>query len=486
MVGTGLLTPLVMRVATMVGALDRGGHRKLAVNATPLLGGLAVLAPVLVLCVLGITGGTALLGTIIPETTRQFVVLGIGAVGICALGVLDDIRTLRARVKLVGQVAVAVFVCLTGHHVRGLQLPFMGNLELGQTWGFIISVLWIVGLINAFNLIDGVDGLAAGIALIATVALGVLGASTGNTFIVLNCAVLTGALAAFLGYNSHPARIFLGDTGSMLLGYMLSTVTLMGTYKSQAAAIVAAPLLALGFPIFETFVSILRRFIRGMPLFAGDNRHTHHRLLRAGYSQRQVVAHLYAVAFTMAGATILLEMIPQNKPQWTWLPAVLYAGPLVWIAWVAGYLRPQGLNEAFRRRQRTAVLGAFSRYVVLRMGLSESRADMKNILAMCRREMGLCFLELWYEEGPVLVSSDGAPDKGVGQPGTLDQTEKLRVLTLDGSSLVVQFQFAETPDAQERLEVVHCLGAIFDRIDLPPSPGKVVHMHDHGEKNGTL
>jgi len=221
-------------------------------------------------------------------------------VAILGLGLLDDIRGMRARYKFLGQIAVAVFICATGHVLQGFYIPFIGGFPLSPQLGVIFSLLWIVGMINAFNLIDGLDGLAAGIALIASVALVVLGMITGNTMIALICLPLAGSLAAFLLFNSHPARIFLGDTGSMFLGYILATVTLMGTYKSETFAIILGPALTLSFPIFETLVSMARRFVRGVPIFSGDGHHTHHRLLRKGFSKRQVVLILYGVTLLLA------------------------------------------------------------------------------------------------------------------------------------------------------------------------------------------
>lgn len=471
---TGLCTPVIMRVARAFGAIDRGGYRKLDTSGTPLWGGLAILAPLLGLCILGVTGGTSMLDSIVPRFTRQFIVLAVGAMIVCAVGVVDDMRGMRARTKLALQTLVACFVCFTGHHVQAVAVPFLGTIELGTTTGFVLSVLWIVGLINAFNLIDGLDGLASGVALIATCAIGILALQGNNTFLVLVAAVLAGSLLAFLGFNFHPARVFLGDTGSMLLGYVLASITLMGTYKSNAAAVVVAPILALGFPIFETLVSMLRRAARGLPVFAGDNRHTHHRLLRAGFSQRRAVLQLYAVTVIMAGASIILGMVPQ-KPQWAWLPFALYVAPLVWIGWVAGYLRPNSINEAFQRRERNAVLGAFARYAVLSLNNGSSRVSLTEILGLCRRELDLRLLEVWFEEGPRCIASSGQASRP-RHGKALETIEKMRVQTLEAEGLVLQYEYNGSPSEHERQETSHCLAAIFDQIDIPAPRARVLDM----------
>ncbi|MCX7046025.1 MAG: MraY family glycosyltransferase [Candidatus Sumerlaeota bacterium] len=294
---TAALTPLVMKFARRIGAVDTGGYRKIYEGAMPLLGGLGIALPIIVL-----TLGAALAGVTIihgwkwvlatypdalsplmslRQIRRELFLIAFGGAAVVALGIYDDKYGMRARYKLAGQMLIGLLVCAAGVTLREVDIPGIGRVTLPPVAGFIFTILWIAGLINAFNLIDGIDGLASGVAFIISGGLIVLGILTDSPLVILVCAALAGSSLAFLAYNFNPARIFLGDTGSMFLGYVLGTVTLLGTAKTQTATAVLAPILALGFPIYETLVSMARRLIRGQPIFAGDQHHTHHRLLRS-------------------------------------------------------------------------------------------------------------------------------------------------------------------------------------------------------------
>ena len=496
---TAILTPFVMRLARRVGAVDEGGYRRVFEGSMPLLGGLGVAVPLLTLCALVSGAGYILVGEeyirwIVrhyPQwfsafmelvTMRgQLAVLVIGGTLILALGVVDDIWGLRARTKLLGQIAAAVFVCLMGYAMDRIYIPLLGELNLGTYWGFFFSVLWIVGLINAFNLIDGVDGLATGVTLIASLSLIVLGLISQSPLIVYLCTVLSGSLLAFLFFNFHPARIFLGDTGSMFLGFAMATITLMAAYKSEAAMIILAPMLVLSLPIFETLISMLRRYIHGVPIFTGDKRHTHHRLLGRGYSQSQVVLMLYAVAFFLSSAAILSRVIPPRS-SWTWIPAALFAGTLLGIMWLAGYFRSASINRVFKRRTRNAVLVAFAKYVTLSYQLNPIKERLAEIMKDARRELRLGFLEAWFEEGRALIDASGGAAGSGSEPGRLDSVEKLRVTTRGGHFLVIRYQFAHSPDASERHDVEACLASIFEKMDLQPPSAKIVSVEGEDEK----
>jgi len=268
-------------------------------------------------------------------------------------------------------------------------------------------VLWVVGLINAFNLLDGIDGLATGIALIGTAALLALSLLQDNLYVTFAGAALAGSLSAFLLFNFPPAKVFLGDTGSMFLGYVLATLSLMGMRKSEAAVILLAPMLALGLPVFETFVSILRRYLRGVPIFVGDAHHTHHRLLSKGYSQPRVVLTLCAVALLLAAAAILSAFIPQGSP-WMAAAYALYGATLVYIAWLAGYLRPTTFRKTLERRQRNKIYQALGHYAALHLNANNRTDTTGLLLELCRRELGLRHIEVRLKTGAQLIaSSDG-------------------------------------------------------------------------------
>jgi UDP-GlcNAc:undecaprenyl-phosphate GlcNAc-1-phosphate transferase len=499
MAATAALTPLVMRLAPRIGAVDRGGHRKVYEGAMPLLGGVAIAVPLLVLCAAATVAGFLTIHNwpwvlrnlpgrfdflmSLAAMRENFAALAVGGLGIVALGVVDDVRGLRARYKLLGQVIVALFVCSTGHLISGISIPWIGDVRFGGMASTLITVLWIAGLINAFNLIDGLDGLASGIALIASAALAWMGVVTGNVFVVLLSTLLAGSLAAFLVYNFNPARIFLGDTGSMFLGFVLATATLTGQYRSEAALIVLAPLLALSFPIFETLVSMLRRFIRGVPIFAGDSHHTHHRLLRKGYSQRQVVLTLYAVSLLLGGAAVSIQAIP-GESAWRWAPWVVAAGTLGWISWLAGYLRPTAFEKAMRRRRRNAILGALARYAALSLGYKAGAAERRAILDLCRAELRLCFLGAWFEGAQSLIASSGEASKDDTRLDGFDPVERLRLQSSSGHALVVHYQFDHKPDELERRDVTACLARIFEHAAVRPPGANIVDLNHKGERAG--
>lgn len=482
---TAILTPLVIRFARRAGAIDRGGYRRVFSGDIPLLGGLGIAVPVLICYV-----GFAVAGSLIvrnwrlisrinqdwldplmnfasgrSEYSSSFIILAVGGVAILLLGLLDDIKGMRSRVKLIGQIFVAVFICASGYYLQSIYIPLIGAVELGPGLGIVVSIIWIVGLINAFNLIDGLDGLATGIALIASIALVVLGATTGNCFIVLTCSILAGSLAAFLFYNFPPASIFLGDTGSMFIGYILATVTLMGTYKAETAVIILAPMLALSFPIFETLLSMARRFVRGVPIFAGDNYHTHHRLLGKGFSKRQSVLILYGVTILLAGAAYLSQII-SDQSRLTWIPGFVFAGTLVGIAWWAGYLRREAIGRIFHRRRRNTVLAAFSRYAIQSLTSRSAVISPSEILNFCRRELRLCYLQVWFEEGRVVIGSSGKPIIAEGRQDNFDSIERLRIKTVGGLIVIVRYQFSKAPTESEFEDVTACLAGIFEQAGV--------------------
>ncbi|MBN1512552.1 MAG: undecaprenyl/decaprenyl-phosphate alpha-N-acetylglucosaminyl 1-phosphate transferase, partial [Phycisphaerae bacterium] len=296
---TAALTPLVITLARRLHAVDPGGYRRVGRKPIPLLGGLAVAAPVLALFVLLTVGSRLLIrhwewvwrvnpawlnalfstGTAgSPDFQRGLLALAAAGLAMAALGVADDMIGLRARTKLAVQILAALFLCWCGYTMTFVDLPFIGTLRFGPFWGAAVTVLWLVGLTNAFNIMDGLDGLATGIGLIAAVAVAVLGGIKGNIFVMVSALTLAGSLAAFLCFNFPPARVFLGDTGSLFTGFMLAGIALMGSHKSQAAFIFLSPVVVLALPIAETFISMARRLVRGRPVFSPDAYHTHHRL----------------------------------------------------------------------------------------------------------------------------------------------------------------------------------------------------------------
>jgi UDP-GlcNAc:undecaprenyl-phosphate GlcNAc-1-phosphate transferase len=298
-----LATPAMIALATRNGVVDdaAASHRKVHAAEIPRLGGVAIVlafyAPFLGLWAYSTKVGDAVL----RDAHITAGLLGGGLV-IAALGLYDDLRDASPKLKLGVQFAVAVALVAGGFLIDRVDLPFLPMIDLGLL-GPLITIAWIVGVTNAVNLIDGLDGLAAGIALFALLPMAVLAVSKGNLVLALVCCCLAGAVLGFLVFNFHPARIFMGDTGSMFLGFTLAVVTVATSHKGRVAVAMLTPVLALGLPILDTLLAIARRAWFGQSLFSGDRGHIHHRLLDLGISHRNTVLVMYwvAAAFAMLG-----------------------------------------------------------------------------------------------------------------------------------------------------------------------------------------
>ncbi len=287
------LTPVMAVVARGLGIVDWPGDRKVHLRAVPYLGGAAVLGA---MCVgVAVTAPAPdLLGD-----GRLAAVLA-GAMVLFVVGLVDDVRGLAPATKLCAQVAVAVAVWWVGLRVDHWSVVDGFTLQLGWL-SLPLTVLWMVGITNAMNLIDGIDGLAATIGSIAAGAIGFIALSTGQPEIGIVLLALCGALLGFLPYNMHRARIFLGDSGSLLLGFLLSTASVYSTAKSATFVGLAVPMLSLGIPILDTVFSMVRRLIERRSVFSPDKNHIHHRLLALGFDQPRVVALLGAETLVATG-----------------------------------------------------------------------------------------------------------------------------------------------------------------------------------------
>jgi UDP-GlcNAc:undecaprenyl-phosphate/decaprenyl-phosphate GlcNAc-1-phosphate transferase len=298
-----MLTPVVRRLAPAIGATDQPDGRKIHAEATPRLGGVAVMASAVVALVLVpgafevFTGATPDLGD-----RRGWIALAGGGALVFGVGLWDDIRRLPASAKLLVHIAAAGVVVSQGIVMH--RFTVMGTtVELG--WLSVpLTIVWLVGITNAFNLIDGLDGLATGLAIIASVTAVTLFIARGNAPGALPLVAMLGAAVGFLPYNFFPASIFLGDAGSLSFGFVLAVTSVTGWQKSATAIAIGAPLLVLALPILDTAASVARRLPDGGRVFVADRRHLHHRLLAYGLSPRTAVLFLYAVA--LLGSLIAL------------------------------------------------------------------------------------------------------------------------------------------------------------------------------------
>lgn len=299
-------TPPVKNFAHKVGAIDvPKDARRMHKKPIPRLGGLAIY------------GGFLCSILIFGQLNETMLCVLLGAAIIVALGIFDDVLALGAKLKFVVQiVAAAIPVC-----IGDLQIGLFTNLNPLSDTPFVhlgilavpVTIIWIVGITNAVNLIDGLDGLAVGVSSIAAITMLAVALLTGNMPIAITMAALAGACIGFMPYNLNPAKIFMGDTGSTFLGYMLATVSIMGLFKFYAVISFAVPFLILGLPIFDTANAIIRRVAAGRSPMSPDRGHVHHKLIDMGFNQKQAVAILYAISATLGLTAVVLTSSGEVK-----------------------------------------------------------------------------------------------------------------------------------------------------------------------------
>ena len=296
-----LVTPIVRRFALRIGAVSTPGGRHVHGRAIPRLGGIG-LAFAWAVPVIGLALRDGMVMRALNGKWLQIITVVGGAAAICTVGALDDVRGLRSVYKFAAQILVAAVAFACGFQIQAIQLPLLGTLQMGA-FALPVTVLWIVGVTNAVNLIDGLDGLAAGVAFFAAFTSFVIASISGSVFVALTMAALMGALVGFLFFNFNPARIFMGDSGSYFLGFVLATTALAGgglQQKASTAVSLLVPVLALGVPIFDTLFSMFRRLVERRPIFSADRGHVHHSAARprANSSAR---GHLLVWYFEPAG-----------------------------------------------------------------------------------------------------------------------------------------------------------------------------------------
>jgi UDP-GlcNAc:undecaprenyl-phosphate/decaprenyl-phosphate GlcNAc-1-phosphate transferase len=309
------VTPLAARVARRVGAIALPSERGLAQRVTPLLGGLAILAGVLLAALIWLPGTIKLPHTAgtargAGGTVHTWMIV-VGACVITAVGAVDDARALPPVLKLVGQIAAAVIAVEGGAVVTDVTLPFVGALQFPNAGG-ALTVIWLVGLMNVVNFSDGVDGLAAGLCAIDGVAFSIIAFDLQVPGAAILAALTAGASLGFLFHNFHPARVFMGDSGANLLGYLLGVAAVVGSLKTNAVVALVVPLVILAVPFLDTGFVIAKRLKYRRKVWLGDTNHFHHRMARIGFSQRKTVAYLYAWSILLAGVALALRFVPYH------------------------------------------------------------------------------------------------------------------------------------------------------------------------------
>jgi UDP-GlcNAc:undecaprenyl-phosphate/decaprenyl-phosphate GlcNAc-1-phosphate transferase len=294
-----VLTPAVGRFARILGVVDQPGERRrIHLRPIPRLGGIALLLGIFVpaLAFLSLNGA------------YRGILLG-AAVATC-VGVVDDFRGLPWWAKLGGQSAAAGIAVGFGVEVDRFTFPFLGIQDLPAWVGVPATLIWIVAIMNMVNFLDGMDGLAAGICAIAGSTFAVIALSLGKPQAAILAAIVAGACFGFLRHNFYPARIFMGDSGALLLGFTLATLSVQGLLKTAATVALFFPLLVLAVPIVDTSFVLAKRIKHGRPVYEADRTHLHHRFANIGFSQRRAAVYMYAWCAILAGAALATRFIP--------------------------------------------------------------------------------------------------------------------------------------------------------------------------------
>lgn len=290
-----LATPLIIRLAKKIGAVDQpDSNRKLHTEVKPTLGGLAIF--------LGVMVGFLYLQPVHPQMYAIF----IGAFIMIIVGLLDDLVELRPLYKLIGQISAAIIVAQSGLVIDKLTIPFMGTVTLKGV-GILLTILWIVAASNVINIIDGLDGLAAGVSTIALLSILIMGFMDARFIVVALSILLIGSNLGFLPYNFYPSKIFMGDTGSLFLGYSIGIISMLGLFKNVAFFSFVIPIIVIAVPVIDTVLVMIRRRLNNQSIAEADRKHIHYELMNMGYSHRASVLIIYGFSIYFGILAILFN-----------------------------------------------------------------------------------------------------------------------------------------------------------------------------------
>ena len=291
------MTPIAKKIAVKVGAIDiPKDERRVHKKPMPLMGGLAIYISIIV---------ASLIFLAVDKTLVSII---IGGTIIVISGIIDDIKGLSPRMKLLFQIIAAIVLIFGDVKIDALTNPFTQSSNLIPLNGFSIpiTIFWVVGITNTLNLIDGLDGLASGVAMIASLSFLFVANKFNYIQVMIMSSIVAGACLGFLPYNFNPAKIFMGDTGALFLGFILAALSIEGVMKSVATIAVVVPIIILGVPIFDTTFAIFRRLLNGKSIAEADKGHLHHRLLKMGFSQKKTVLILYSISAIFGLCAILI------------------------------------------------------------------------------------------------------------------------------------------------------------------------------------
>ena len=442
------LTPVVRALAFRFGAVSLPGGRNVNARSVPRYGGLAICVSFFV--ALGaLYGSEAATAATIHAEVRRTLALVLGGIGLCIVGAVDDTRRLPALSKLYAQIGAAVVAFACGFRIDAVLLPGLGTLSMG-IFALPVTVLWIVGVTNAINLIDGLDGLAGGVVFFAAITNLVVAYVTHSTFVAVTMSAALGSVLGFLLFNFNPARIFMGDSGSYFLGFVLGTMSLAGSsQKASTAVSLLVPILALGLPILDTLFSIVRRFLEKRPLFSPDRGHIHHRLLDMGLTHRRAVFILYGICVVLTSAAIAVSL----GRTWTVGLALLVASlVMVGIARFAGTFEHIAIVRRQRARLRNRDTELLRRVV----------PDAPSLFAAARDEE-----DVWRALQEVVSRSALSSAEVIGATGTERRVspDGVAAVNLEDTNRV-SARYPIGPDAFARAELKFCWQS--DYSDVSP------------------
>ena len=380
-------TPLFIRVALRLGWVDRPGGRKAHSRPTPTLGGVVVFVPVFAGALIALSWNNR-----VGEMLREHSLHVLGALGCTAVaivvGVVDDLRGVRPKIKLLFQLLIAVSAYFLGFSITALTLPGVGSVVVGGV-SFVLTVGWIVAVINAINFTDGLDGLAAGVGFLAAAVNAGVAIWLGNYYMAVTMLLLAGALLGFLRWNFHPAAIFLGDSGSLGLGTFLALCSLHSAQKAQTAVMILVPLCALGYPIFDMLLAVARRTLRGQPVWTSDRDHIHHRLQDRGHSASQTAVIIYGASLALIGAG-LFSMTANHVVVGLIIGGVLLLA--VFSIRVLGYIEWSSWSE----RRETRIVHAAAHLARLKMAAAKTPQQAVDALGVVAAELGITRVSLTH------------------------------------------------------------------------------------------
>jgi UDP-GlcNAc:undecaprenyl-phosphate GlcNAc-1-phosphate transferase len=340
-----LLTPAVGGMARLLGVVDRAeGERRPSAGSVPRLGGIALFLGIFVPALAFLPLGGEMRGIL------------LGAAVATTVGAIDDFRGLRWWEKLAGQTLAASIPCMFGVWIHSFTFPLVG-IHAVPTWvGVPLTIVAIVAVMNMVNFLDGLDGLAAGVCAISAFSFTVIELALGRPDAAILTAIVFGACLGFLRHNFYPARIFMGDSGALLLGFTLAAVSVEGMLKTAALTSLVLPLLVLAVPLIDTSFVVARRIKHGRPVYVADRSHLHHRFESVGFSQRRAVIYLYAWCLTLTGAALATKFLPIHpRGEWDWsnvaIDAVVGAVAIAASVYIVYLLEIIKLANPFIRRR---------------------------------------------------------------------------------------------------------------------------------------